>query len=187
MSDLAQVSADRQFPVLAGEHIDKKAWARFFARFIDFTLFSLVIEIALLAIVPQWYSSVSDLVLFSGEVVSWILVETLLLLRWGTTPGKKFLKIKLRKSDDSALQFGSTFLRSMRVAWRGLALGLPLIYILALLRSCLVLRSDGITSWDKDGGYEVDHKPIGPVRIALAIIFYLIYCSLIVLGVFMDL
>lgn len=188
MSDPAQVSADSNSPVLEGKHTDKKEWARFFARMIDLFLFSLVIEMVLLAIVPDWYESVSALVFSSAIVVFWVVVETFVLLVWGSTPGKIFLKINLRKSDDSSIQFGSAFLRSLRVAWRGLAFGLPLISIFTLLRSCVVLTNDGITSWDRDGGFDVDHKPIGRVRIVLVTIFFLIYFfTVFVLDVFIDL
>jgi hypothetical protein len=51
----------------------------------------------------------------------------------------------------------------------GLALGIPILYLLTAIRSYDILTKTGRTPWDHEGHFIVSHGNIGPLR-AIAIL-----------------
>lgn len=154
--------------------VDKgiEPWVRYWARTLDLMLFGIAL-VAVFALVSfEQFEKTSD-ILFSMIVITlWIFVESIMLSVWGTTPGKSFFKITLQKTDGSTIGISEAFLRSFRVAWRGLAVGIPLLSFLTLLRACDRLSQEGSTSWDLDGGFNVVRQRIGRLRVVLAVIVF---------------
>lgn len=104
-------------------------------------------------------------------VFVWIFIEALLLSTWGNTPGKWLLKTTLRDSAGQKLAFHSGLRRSFSVWWKGLGLGLPIVAAITNILAYRKLTKEGVTSWDRQGGYLVTHEKIGPVRIVLGILW----------------
>lgn len=155
-----------------------RPWIRYWARIFDLFIIGLVPAGLYLLSAPEVAEGASDLLLTIISINLWILVESVLLSTWGTTPGKFLFKIKLGKSDGKPISIGDAFYRSWRVAWRGLALGIPLVSIFTLLRACDRLSTEGTTTWDREGGFTVTHKRIGKVRLTIILVVFTVYFGL---------
>lgn len=153
-----------------------RPWMRFFARLVDWNLYAIVVGPIMIAIdplalsVPEIGASDSDgsgfgqYLFFPLILFTFVFVEPLMLSAWGTTPGKAFLKIRLRKKDGSRLNYQTALNRSWEVWIRGSGLGIPIVFVFVMLLAGIKLSKRGITSWDEAGGYRVSHKVIGPNR-----------------------
>ncbi|MDA0578240.1 MAG: RDD family protein [Verrucomicrobia bacterium] len=137
---------------------------RYWARTMDLVIVGLMIGIVLDFI----YSAaleIDDVLL--GVIVAFLyaFVEPIMLSTWGTTPGKALLKIRLRKADGSTPGYGDALSRAFSVWARGLGLGIPIIAFITHLNAYNTLKKNGITSWDKDGGFRISHEKIGAGRV----------------------
>lgn len=159
-----------------------RPWARFFARFIDYTIGGILIEI--------WFAIVAPSILIFFDrafnlliLFIWVFLEASLLSIWGTTPGKWLLNITLTDKVGNKPTFSNALDRSFSVWWRGYGMGLPLISLITLFFTYNTLNNRGITRWDSDGGFLVSHKEIDPLRTILIVLFII---GLILLTVYSN-
>jgi hypothetical protein len=145
-------------------------WIRLLARFFDYGWFFLLL----------W----GGRILFHGhlplgkfesfipfEFFVWIPIEALFLTFWGKTPGKFFLKIKLRQGRRFQLEFRTSIKRSFNVWLRGLGMMIPVVNAFCLFVAYYRLKTFQTTTWDKEDHIAVSHLPIGRWRIATSAIF----------------
>lgn len=155
-----------------------RPWIRFWARYIDITLFAIIIGFfsglfyPFNLIVPAVPAAM--IILFV-----WLFVETTLLSTLGTTPGKWLLGIELKNTNKKKPNFHQALKRSFWVWLKGLGVGLPFINIFALGFSYYQLRKTKITVWDRDGHFIVSYKKIGIIKVVLVIMFYTGFAFLI--------
>jgi uncharacterized RDD family membrane protein YckC len=139
---------------------------RFCARFIDNSIFG---EIIWGFFVPL--KQTPDEVPVAGVIIlslfAWVFVESLLLKTWGTTPGKAILAIDLQSADGRALTFLRCLKRSFGVWFKGMAMGFPIANLVTLYFSWYRLDQTGVSSWDRNNGFAVTHRPITPLRATL--------------------
>jgi uncharacterized RDD family membrane protein YckC len=154
-----------------------RPWLRYLARYIDIILYTAIIVIILIVVILVLRNLENDInllenmskMIFSGILLLFFgLIEPLLLSYWGTTPGKKLLKIKITKEDNTSISFHDAFMRTIKVWFKGLGLGIPLISFFTQINAYNNLSNDGITSWDKSGGFRIVHEKIATWRIVLA-------------------
>lgn len=178
VSSLGDISNVREKEVL-----QVRPWVRFWARLFDTWLFSLLLVFVLMTINPSLLN-MNKIVFGMITLFILIFVESFLLSTWGwgTTPGKWLLEITLRDSKGRELTFLDALSRSFSVWWRGLGLGLPFVPLITTIVAYDHLIKKGITSWDREGGFVVSHKKIGPFRVTATILFFLMSCLLIVLS-----
>jgi RDD family len=150
-----------------------RPWVRYWARIFDILLFSLaaafLIRLFASRSLPE-KSSVQALEIFILFV--WAFVEAALLSAFGTTPGKWLFKVKLTPQDGSSIRYRAFLTRSLKVWWRGLGAGFPLVSIVTLAVAYSRLIRNSTTSWDREGGFVVRHEQIGPLRIFTAVMFF---------------
>jgi uncharacterized RDD family membrane protein YckC len=153
------------------EDPEARPWVRFWARQIDLVFAGLLLS-ALLTITPPSLLERAPLGRLTSMAVVylWVFVETFLLSTWGTTPGKWFLKIRLRDATGKPLSFRRARERSIAVWWSGMGIGFPLAALATLYVSYGRLREDGVTPWDRRGRLVVSHEPIGIPRILTAVL-----------------
>lgn len=154
-----------------------RPWVRYWARNIDYILFSLVAGFILTIIAPSSSSLVVEdgLEIFLNMLLLfiWVFVEASLLSTWGTTPGKWLLRTTLRDSAGSKLTFSRALDRSFSVWWRGMGIGFPIVTLITLIVAYGKLTEEGITTWDQEGGFVVSHKKIGTLRTIVTILFFM--------------
>ena len=115
-------------------------------------------------------------------VFAYVFVEPCMLSSWGTTPGKALLNIRLRKHDGTKPNYAQALSRAFNVWVRGLGLGIPIVALFTHINAYKRLTKDGITSWDKDGGFQVAHKIVGAGRVIAAIAILVGFVFLVALG-----
>jgi uncharacterized RDD family membrane protein YckC len=161
-------------------------WLRLGARFVDVSLFSVGGGLLLGFAYPELFDGsygpgISSLV-GMGFLVAWIVVESMLLSSWGTTPGKLLLNVRLRNRNNDKPKFLSALNRSFLVWWRGLGIGFPIITLIAQLRAHRALTTNGVTTWDRDLGFRVRHDRVGPLRVLVTFTWIAIFAWLWVNG-----
>jgi hypothetical protein len=140
-------------------------WRRYFARMLDYYLFALVAGFMLALKFPNFYSSLEKLVGGNDSILGLLYIalfvpfEAFCLAAFGTTFGKWLYSIRL--THDSAEK---TFLDSLKrsaVVWlSGMAMGIPILTIIAMPLAYNHLKKHGLTTWDKNLGWKVDHEEL---------------------------
>ena len=103
-----------------------------------------------------------------GALVLWVLLESFLLHRFGTTPGKALFGIRVTQADGSPLGLQQSMLRAFFVWFAGMGMSLWLFPLIALSFSLWSVLSRGSTIWDRQLSTVARQKPLGGGRIVLA-------------------
>lgn len=142
-----------------------RPWPRFWARFIDISLFvflsSLAIGIATVYFAPQFYLKLVSLDSRVFGIMLLPLVAVLLALSMaatGTTPGKAILGIRVKRPAD---RMNLTFYlgREFRVWLAGLGLGIPIVALFTQIRQYRLVAAGKPASYD-ESGTTVEGQPI---------------------------
>lgn len=126
-------------------------WRRFFARTIDLSLFSLLMEFVLLVIfrlrpIPGDFQQLLLGLLFG---FLYLPVEAWLLHQFGTTPGKWAMGIRLEWIEGGNLPYLEAIYRSWRVHKHGMAFGIPIAQLYFLATSYCYLTGTSTKRWNK--------------------------------------
>lgn len=146
-----------------------KAWVRFFARYIDIFLFTIILA-AFFEITEISISHIPEIIFGLIIVFLWVFFESLLLSTLGATFGKWLLKISLRDKSGQKLTFKTALNRSFHVWFYGMGIGLPFISLFTMIFAHGSLRKNGVTVWDKRCNTVISHQKMGVVRILVAIL-----------------
>lgn len=103
----------------------------------------------------------------------WFAIEAWLLHRFGTTPGKWLLGIRVVNEDDTALTLKSSIWRSIRVMILGVGFGWQLLAVLCQAMSWFTARKIGKPVWDYMGQHKITVVPLRAYKIiALIVLFF---------------
>jgi uncharacterized RDD family membrane protein YckC len=160
-----------------------RPWVRYWARMFDIYIVAIVGGIVVAVTSPHAFDQPGSDQLFGLAVIFlWVFIESLLLSTMGTTPGKWLFKTRLIAPSGGKPSYSAAISRSVKVWWRGLGIGFPIASLITLITAHGKLTKSGITSWDKEDGFTVLHERIGPVRIIFAVIAFLLFFVLAVIG-----
>lgn len=158
-----------------------RPWVRYWARMFDIYLAAIVGGIAVGIFNPDAFNEPGSDQLFGLIVVfAWVFLESLLLSTTGTTPGKWLFKTRLIPPSGEKPDYSTALSRSFKVWWRGFGIGFPLASLITLIVAHGKLTKNGITTWDKDDGFTVVHDRIGPLRVIVAVAFFMGFLLLMV-------
>lgn len=164
-----------------------RPWVRYWARMLDIYLAALVIGIVIGVFSPRALDVPGSDILFGlALLLIWVFVESLLLSSVGITPGKWLLNTRLVPPSGGKPGFTAAFSRSVKVWWRGLGIGFPIISIITLVIAHGDLKESGSTTWDKDTGFVVVHGRIGFLRAAIAVVAFSLFLALVIIGSVLD-
>ena len=150
-----------------------RPWVRYWGRVFDLSLFGLLVSVGIQMFFPSASPSKAGEVGFHIlAIFSWVLVESLLLTVFGTTLGKALFRTRVRLTGSDSIPFIFALHRSLRVWWRGLGAGIPIVTLFTLLHAETVLTRDSITSWDRELGFVVTHEKIGASRVVIAVAWF---------------
>lgn len=155
------------------DHVRSRPWIRFWARMIDYSLFSLVIGFIIGFYNIEFGLLESNLGMLN--IFLWVFIETVLVATWGTTPGKWMLKTFIRDKNHHRLTFSDALNRSFSVWWIGMAAGLPIISLITMIVAAVKLSNTGITSWDRRSEFRIFHNKVGSVRTLIVILYFICY------------
>lgn len=156
----------------AEPHLIRRFWARWFdlylfAGFWWFGMWALGRDIGGIMNNP-W------IILF--HYIPWFALEAVLLHRYGTTPGKWLLGIKVTNDDGALLSLAESTRRAGRVFFLGIGFGwIPLALICHLI-SVLSTRRMGRPLWDHAGGHSLKTTSLSPLR--LVVYVFSLYAAL---------
>lgn len=170
---------------------------RFWARMFDYTLVSVIVFYFSGIKLPQpqldeaWASSLSrymeamrqpEVIAYTKILVfsllTWHVVESILLHLVGTTPGKAIFGIRVRSANGSRISLRSSLGRSFYVYLLGVGFYQFPFFLIGAAFGYFRLVTTGLCLWDTHLGTRVTHSPIGPVRILLAIFAFLVLFGL---------
>lgn len=147
------------------QHI--RPWPRFFARYIDIYLFSLVLGVLSAVFYPLPFSTnnvwLDNMLVGLALIFLWFVFEPFFLCLFGATLGKFLFNIKVRDLNGNKLKLGDAYKRCLGVWVVGLGLGIPGVSPLTMAVADFRLHKTGTTYWDKDR-FIVTHGKIGFLR-----------------------
>lgn len=161
-------------PPLTGAQV--RPWVRYWARTLDICLMTIPIGFLLGIFAPLFVMQKSnDALLGIVALFLYVFVEALLLSSFGTTPGKWLFKIQLAHASGNPISYSQALTRAIKVWWRGLGIGFPIVGLITNVVAYERLKRYGITSWDREGNFVVAHEKIGTARILVAIAFFIVF------------
>jgi uncharacterized RDD family membrane protein YckC len=164
--DQADAPAEKPPPPAESPHSIRRFWARWF----DLYLFAGIWWFAMWAIGRDIGSTLRNPWIILFLYVPWFALETILLHRFGTTPGKWLLGLKIANTDGSPLSLAAATRRSARVLFLGIGFGWGLLALICQLMAFFTARRIGSPLWDHSGGHRVAAEPLSPLRLAVYVI-----------------
>jgi uncharacterized RDD family membrane protein YckC len=162
-----------------------RPWARYWARSIDMALIGIIVSAPIGVVLPDDLNNrlVDQLIQFFALTL-WIPIEAALIATFGCTPGKALLRIRVSNKNGSNLSFGQALSRSFGVWLKGLGTGLiPFVTLVTLLVSHKHLSNKGVTTWDRDGHFNVTHRKVGIMRTLIAVAIFASLIALFIIAV----
>ena len=146
---------------------------RFWARWFDLYLFSGIWWIAMWWAGRDIGATLANPWVMILQYVPWFILEAFLLHRFGYTPGKWLLGLKVTNLDGSLMSLAASTRRAMRVLFTGVGFGWGLLAVFCQGLSLFTARRLGSPLWDHAGGHTVTSAPLNPLRVgALAFLFF---------------
>lgn len=141
---------------------------RFWARWLDLCLFAGVWWMVLWAIGCDIEATLMNPWILLFQYVPWFVLETFLLHRLGTTPGKWLLGLKVVNNDGSLLCLADATRRSLRVLCLGIGFGWSLLAPICQIMAFFAAKRLGCPLWDQAGGHRVTAVPfMQPMRLMI--------------------
>ncbi len=148
------------------------AWERWLAKMIDLRVGVFLVSLAWIHSGHPYPSDSEGTKAMTLVLLPvWLFLEALILYpMFGTTFGKAMFGIRVNNSLGKKLNVGEALIRNVRIWWRGLGTGFPLVSLFTMAHAHKVFKSSGITTWDRDAGHVVQHKNISSLRLILGIL-----------------
>lgn len=159
VAELPPLSQHSEEPQAARPPVDRATagtWRRFIARMLDLCLLSLLGMVLAQAVLPPLWPELNDWMSqpFAPYLLGWLLFPWLLLLeagifaRFGNTPGKALLALEVATLDGQRLNARQYLRRQWGVFFYGFAMGLPVIFLIAMASQGLGLRNGDPAAYD---------------------------------------
>ena len=157
---------------------------RFWARWLDLYLFAAVWWLTMWAVGRDIGATLGNAWFILFLYVPWFALESFLLHRFGTTPGKWLLGLKVVNDDGSPLSLAAATRRSMRVLFLGIGFGWDFIALICQIMAYIITKRIGRPLWDHAGGHRVTATAVGPGRILayVVVLFAALQLQMIVVG-----
>ena len=155
---------------------------RFWARWMDLTAYSALWWLGMYFSGRDIEAAIANLWILLTMYLPWFAFEAWLIQRFGTTPGKWLMGLRVVNDDGSKLDFKPAVWRSLRVMVTGIGFGWLLLAVLCQAMSWFTARRLGKPIWDHIGGHKVVARDIGVFPI-IATTFAFAFSFLIQFGV----
>jgi len=146
---------------------------RFWARWMDLNFYSALWWLGMYLGGRDIGSAIGNLWLFISMLLPWFAIEAWLIHRFGTTPGKWLMGLKVSNEDGSLLALKQSVWRALRVMITGIGFGWGLLAILCQTMSWFTTRRLGKPIWDQMGKHKIEAEPLKPFRTIVLIIVFI--------------
>ncbi len=164
--DDPQADPDSPPPLPAQPHLIRRFWARWF----DLYLFAGVWWIAMWAAGRNIGETLNNPWIILFQYIPWFVLETVLLHRFGTTPGKWLLGLRVVNDNGSLLGLNEAIRRSGRVLFLGIGFGWGVLALICQIMAFFTTKRLGRPLWDHAGGHRLVAAPLSPLRLASYVI-----------------
>ncbi len=145
---------------------------RFWARWMDLSVYSAVWWLGMYVGGREIGEAIRNPWMLLSMYVPWFMLEAWLIHRFGTTPGKWLLGLKVRNDDESSLSLKASIWRSTRVMVTGIGFGWGLLSILCQGMSWFTTKRIGRPIWDYLGNHKVIGTSLNPFKIAAVVFLF---------------
>ncbi len=142
---------------------------RFWARWMDLTCYCALWWLGMYLVGQDIRAAIENPWLFLIIYLPWFIFEAFLIHKFGTTPGKWLLGIRVVNEDGSSLSLKQGIWRSLRVMVTGVGFGWGLLALFCQLMSWTTTRRIGKPVWDFIGKHRLEVKPVNPLGILVVI------------------
>jgi len=138
---------------------------RFFARWFDLYLYAGLWWIVMWALGADIKAMLLNPWVILLQYIPWFALETFLLHRFGTTPGKWLLGLRLVNNNASLLSLAQATRRSVQVLCIGLGFGWGVLTLVCQFMAYFTAMRFSRPLWDHTGGHRVLAVALRPLRI----------------------
>ena len=147
-------------------------WVRYFARSIDAAIYmilwntflSLVLHINIME--PGFAGLVADIIAYN---CLFLLAEPFMLSRFGTTPGKFLLGLRMTAETGARLTHGEALHRTWTVLKKGCGFNLPVYWIIRTYKSYRACKDGEILDWEQETLLWLNDKYI-PLKVSVSLV-----------------
>lgn len=135
-----------------------RPWRRYFARGLDIYIYQLILDAILGFVFHVNLSNEGWLVRIVGTlvtVVMMLLIEPLLLNRFGTTFGKWVFGLRVEKADGSLLSYIDGLRRTWGMIGKGQGYEIPIYNLVRLYKSYKLCKAKEVQPWDEGISYTI--------------------------------
>ena len=146
-------------------------WRRYFARGIDLVLVGLPVSFVQYVLLHHSFANVTDWENIVCGLIGWgllILLEPLLLARFGTTIGKRCMGITVTRTDGERLSYSEAMSRTALVWVYGAGLGLPIVELVCAYRSYRRYTRGEDLAWEAGSIERFDERGTGKMALLCA-------------------
>jgi len=151
---------------------------RFWARWTDLTVYSALWWLGMYFSGRDIGAAIANLWLLLTIYLPWFALEAWMIHRFGSTPGKWLMGLRVVNEDGSALALKPAIWRSLRVMVTGVGFGWGLLSLLCQVMSWFTTRRLGKPIWDHIGGHKVIAGTLSPFRTAGLVILFFVAAQL---------
>ena len=145
-----------------------RLWARLIDLFIlEWVILMLGLGTGLVTVSGLLNNPHLEMQLLPAAVLS--ILEALMIHRFGTTPGKWLLRVRVTLDDGSLLPLKTSFRRALTVWWRGVGFWVIPLNIFMMALSQATLLSTGKTPWDHACGSRPSYEKLDANRVILIV------------------
>lgn len=145
---------------------------RFWARWMDLMGYSSLWWLGMYFSGRDIASTMGNPWLLLTMYLPWFVIEAWLIQRFGRTPGKCLMGLRVVNEDGSALELKPAIWRSLRVMVTGIGFGWGLLSVLCQALSWFTTKRIGKPIWDHIGGHKVTAGQLNPFQILWLIVVY---------------
>ena len=145
-------SGPRVVPAIDNKlHLGRRFWARWF----DLYLYEGIWWIGMWASGRDIGALLDQTWIMILHFLPWFALEVVLLHRFGMTPGKWLMSLKVLNRDGLRMSLAESMRRSWRVYFIGIGMGWGLLALICQLMALVGVKRLGMPIWDHAGGHHV--------------------------------
>jgi len=161
-------------------------WRRWLARMLDLTITNILIMGVLAIVFRVNINNIPGIVEWLLGYVNWALLiplEALLLSKFGTTPGKWIMGLRLEHADGRKLEFSHAATRTWEVFGRGYGYGIPIYNYYRMWKSYKEVRDGEEPEWDYNvTQYATDYhwwRTVAYIAATVALFLIMLWAALV--------
>ena len=159
-------------PVI-GERSKLYLGRRFWARWLDLMVFSTIWWLAMYLAGRDIGAAVRNPWVQLSIYIPWFALEALLIRRFGTTPGKWLLGLRVSNDDGTKLELKASVWRSLRVMVTGVGFGWGILALCCQALSWMTTRWIGKPIWDHLGKHKLEASPLKAFGIVAVVVIFI--------------